>query len=306
MCRFALLTIVGVVFVGLNAGRADEPAAPMSQPAMTVKVYAVPDLLAAADAPQAGPNPLPGNSEMAEALQQIQLQAQLIQASVQAAQNTAAAEPASDVVKKLERLKKALRIAAPKDSWTENGGDGEIEVYPDALSLIVRQTPAGHEAIADLLTQLRAAQSVYIELTVELLSLHGVEDEVAAELMLQLLNHELSEEELARFRQIGAKTVLTNVVQIANGRSTNTALPIGLPVEMTAVASVDRSTVEFRSTMKGPYDDDVAMMRQALAQSRTVSVGKSMAYVINLEGLIALVTPKIVDRSPAAVKEGRP
>jgi hypothetical protein len=258
----------------------------------TVKVYAVPDLVATAEAPAAA-NPLLAHPEFAEAMQQLQMQTQLIQASMQAAADSAPAEPSGDLVKKLERLKKALRVAAPKESWQVHGGDGEIEIYPDGLCLIIRQTPAHHEAIADLLSQLRAAQSVQIELTVELLQLEGLDGEDTAD-FLQLLNRALSEDELAKLRESGAKTGMSSVVRIPNGRTAATGL-IGMPMQFTAVASADRKSVEFRGGLSAPYDDDIEPIRQALAQSRSVSAGKTIAYLLGQEGVVIVVTPKVLD-----------
>lgn len=273
------------------------PVAP-TEP-MIVKVYSVPDLVATVQVHRAAPSSFTANPELAQAMQQIQLQVQAAQyASVQAASPT---EPSDEVTMKLERLKKALRVAAPKTSWADCGGEGEIEVYSEALCLIVRQTASGHEAIADLLLQLRATQDVQIELAVEMVTFDGVADDLAAE-ALRLLNRELSPEEVAQFRNCGAKTAMSSVLRMANGHSANTGHP-ELPLQFTAVTSADRSIVEFRTEVTVPMGADHPAMLQAFSQSRIVAVGKSIAFMVGTDGsIVLLVTPKVVDRSPAIAK----
>ena len=267
------------------------PAAPAEK--MTVKVYSVPDLVATVQSQQKPPQSLAAHPELAQVIQQVQLQ-------VQAAMP---ADPSEEVSKKLERLKKAIRVAAPKKSWEDGGGDGEIEVYPEALCLIVRQTSAGHEAIADLLTQLRATQDVQIELTVELLSLEGIADEHTAQ-AIRFLNKELSPEELTEFRNCGVKTAASSVVRMANGHSANAGLFPGVSFQFTAVASADRSIVQFRTEVNAPIDaDSAAALVQAWSQSRSVTVGKTLAVMIDPDGSTVMqVTPKVVDRKPATAK----
>lgn len=260
---------------------------------MTVKVYSVPDLVAALESSYIAPRPLAASPELAQVVQQVQLQ-------VQAAMPI---EPAAEVSKKLERLKKALRVAAPKNSWAENGGEGEIEVYPEAHCLIVRQTSSGHESIADLLSQLRATQDLQIELTVEILTLEGISDELATEAM-RLLNRELSPEELAQFRKCGGTTAMSSVVRMTNGRSAAAGLSPEMPLQFTAIASADRRTVEFRTDLPFPIEAERAAMFQACSQSRSVAVGKTIAFLTGGEDpVIMLVSPKIIDRSPEAAKE---
>lgn len=259
---------------------------------MTVKVYSVPDLVAAVQVQHAAPSLFGAPSEFSHMMEQVQLQVQAVQASVQAALPTG---PADEVAAKLERLKKALQVAAPKRSWEDGGGDGEIEAYPDALCLIVRQTASGHEAIADLLSQLRATQDVQIELAVEVVTLHGVADDIAAEAM-QLLNKELSAEELAQFRKCGAQTAMSGVVRMTNGRSANANLTPLMPLYFTAVASADQSTVEFRTDFSALANEDGGIMLPTFSQSRTVAAGKTLAFMIDGNGTIVLVTPKVVEK----------
>lgn len=263
---------------------------------MTVKVYSVPDLVATVKTHQHAPSAFAGNQELAQAIQQAQLQAQALQASYSAA---SPAEPQDEVTRKLERLKKALRVAAPKRSWDDAGGDGEIEVYAEALCLIVRQTASGHEAIAELLSQLRATQDVQIELAVEMVVLEGIADEVAAEAM-QLLNRELSPQEVEQFRKLGAKTAMSSVVRMTNGQSTHSGMSPALPLQFTAVALANQSLVEFRTELAIAVDESDAALYQALSQSRTVAVGKTLAFLLSPDGgTLLMVTPKVIDRKLA-------
>ncbi len=279
------------------------PATTSTGPAaekMIVKVYSVPDLVAAIHVRSGTPGPSAVNPDLALAMRHVQAQLQLPMA-----QPGAESDVSDEVTNKLERLKKALRVAAPKKSWTEGGGEGEIEVYPEALSLIVRQTPASHEAIGDLLTQLRATQDIRIELAVEMLSFEGTPDDASAE-VVKLLNRDLSADELAQLRKCGGKTAISSMVRLANGRSTNAGMIPEMPMQFTAVAAADRSLVEFRIDLFLDADDkkDVPEMAQALSQARAVGVGKTLAFLISGEGagLIMLVTPKVITRTTGPAK----
>lgn len=296
---------------GLKASGPSAPGQPPVAPRpvvppgekMTVKVYSVPDLIATIQPPPAQPSPFAAHPEIAAAMQQVQLQVQM---AAHAAQANDPNVP-DELTKKLERLKKALRVAAPRQTWTEEGGEGEIEVYPEGMCLIVRQTASGHEAISDLLTQLRATQNIQIELSIEMMSLEGVPDDKSAEL-IKMLNREMSADELAQFRKCGAKIMLSSVTRMANGRTASSGLCPELPLRFTAVTGSDHSAVDFRTELAFPIGvddaDEMAVMSQALSQSRTVSVGKSLAFMFGPggDGAVVLVTPKVIDRSAGASK----
>ena len=58
------------------------------------------------------------------------------------------------------------------DTWAENGGgEAEIRPYPNNLSLVVSQTQAVHEEIADLLEQLRRLQDLQVTIEVRFIRL---------------------------------------------------------------------------------------------------------------------------------------
>ncbi len=59
------------------------------------------------------------------------------------------------------------------DSWAENGGgEAEIRPFPTNLSIVVSQTEAVHEEIADLLTQLRKLQDLQVTIEVRFIRLN--------------------------------------------------------------------------------------------------------------------------------------
>jgi general secretion pathway protein D len=58
------------------------------------------------------------------------------------------------------------------DSWLENGtGEGEIQPFPNNLSLVISQTQRVHEQIADLLEQLRRLQDLQVTIEVRFIRL---------------------------------------------------------------------------------------------------------------------------------------
>ncbi len=59
-----------------------------------------------------------------------------------------------------------------KDSWEENGGPGTIAKFPVNLSLVVSQTQEAHEAIANLLEQLRRLQDLQVTIEVRFVTLN--------------------------------------------------------------------------------------------------------------------------------------
>lgn len=274
---------------------------------MIVKVYSVPDLVADLHRQPPAAGSSGDDREVAQAIQQMQAYVKAVQVAAQASEAGGAGVPqdSDDVTKKLERLKKAIRVAAPRKSWTEDGGEGEIEVFSENLCLIVRQTPAFHEAISDLLSQLRATRDIQIELSVELLSFNGVPDDVAVG-VVNLLNRELSAEELAAFKKIAGKTALSSVIRIANGRTGSAGFGPQLPIQFTALTTADKSLVEFRTEVPSSADDadELAEMFKNSSQVRSVAAGKSIAILIGLanDQTVLLVTPKVIDRSATAAK----
>jgi general secretion pathway protein D len=58
------------------------------------------------------------------------------------------------------------------DSWMENGtGEGDIQPFPNNLSLVISQTQRVHEQIADLLEQLRRLQDLQVTIEVRFIRL---------------------------------------------------------------------------------------------------------------------------------------
>src|SRR5213075_1217618 len=59
------------------------------------------------------------------------------------------------------------------DTWAENGGgQAEIRPFPTNLSLVISQTQAVHEQIADLLQQLRRLQDLQVTIEVRFIRLN--------------------------------------------------------------------------------------------------------------------------------------
>src|SRR5690606_16163933 len=59
------------------------------------------------------------------------------------------------------------------ETWAENGGgEAEIRPFPTNLSLVISQTQAVHEEIADLLEQLRRLQDLQVTIEVRFIRLN--------------------------------------------------------------------------------------------------------------------------------------
>lgn len=86
-------------------------------------------------------------------------------------------KPALKTVEK--QLIRLIQSYVAPNSWAAQGGDGNIDYYPVGMSLLVRQTPAVHEEIQDLLTALRRLQDVQVTVETRIVS-------VSPELLQQL------------------------------------------------------------------------------------------------------------------------
>jgi len=307
------VAVVSVILVGRGPAQVagqEAPAnysAPLSAPQSpripeksVVKVYSVPDLVAPLQAPQHPAGAFAGSPEMAGAMQQIVMQ---VQAQAMVNSLTTSADPNAEVTKKLEQLKQALRIAAPRADWQDEGGPGEIEVHADTFSLIIRQTAANHDSIADLLTQLRATQDLEIELAVRLIALKSVKDADTAKVM-QLMNRDLTPEEVRQLLTGQEEIVNCGLIRMANGRS---AAPGGLfsqmRMELSAIPKCNGSVVNFR--LDSPVADDSEATGRMHSEFHSVEVGQTIALLVPAIEGIMLITPKIIDRTRKKAVETR-
>ncbi len=62
----------------------------------------------------------------------------------------------------LERLSQTIQQTIDPNGWSQFGGQGYIQPHEGTLSLVVRQTPAVHREITDLLASLRTEQALTV------------------------------------------------------------------------------------------------------------------------------------------------
>jgi hypothetical protein len=266
----ALALISAAASTGTESPQPPAPTAAQS-PAVSVKVYSLADLVAPLRAMPTEPAVVSGAQWYGE------LQ--------------------SNAAEQLERLVRVVRLALPKEGWEESGGPGAIAALPERLSLVIRQTDAGHSAIADLLKQLRAGDDFEIELRVEVVDFSGVKEDKAVE-CVRMLGHLLSADELGTLRQAG-QVRIDGSFRIANGRTVvgGTLLEVGLP-RFTAVASSDRRSIELRVDY---FFDDVGPgdKFEWRSQTHSIPIDRTMgALLIGKNGgsVTFLITPRIVAR----------
>ena len=70
-------------------------------------------------------------------------------------------------------LMELISSTVSPESWVDQKGSGSMLTYRTTLSLVIRQTPAVHEEIADLLGQLRRLQDLTVELKLDVISTAG-------------------------------------------------------------------------------------------------------------------------------------
>lgn len=193
-----------------------------------------------------------------------------------------ATQPRSEINAGLERLERVLRLAVPE------AGD-DIVGYPESLCLVVRQSDSGHQAIADLLQQLRIANRQEIELRIEMISMDSIQGDLTGYIE-GLLDRELSPAEADAFR---AKFRIQHDshLLLGNGRMSlgNGVLQL---IRFTAVASHERDMVELRIDV--PLND-AANVIQSISQTHRLTVGRPKLMHTTYDGddMVWLVTATI-------------
>jgi len=71
---------------------------------------------------------------------------------------------------KHDQLVELITTSVDWNSWARWGGCGTIDYFPLTMSLVIKQSPAVHERIADLLSALRKAQDTQVVLEVRLIT----------------------------------------------------------------------------------------------------------------------------------------
>lgn len=84
--------------------------------------------------------------------------------------------PEQQALEHLAELSVILQSVIAPESWEAAGGPGHIAVHGQTLSLVVRQSPEVHEEIDALLTSLRRAADLEIEVVIERFFPHEEED----------------------------------------------------------------------------------------------------------------------------------
>lgn len=190
-----------------------------------------------------------------------------------------------DAEQGLNRIAKLVRVALPKEAWEEDAGPGAIEIYAERLSLVIRQTEAGHRAVEALLQEIRQIDKVEIELQVEFVELkEGAEKRYREEKMGPIL----TPEQLQELRKDDKHHVM--VLCTENGQTV-----YGPPggYRLTPAASVDRSTIDVRLDTGG---DGPELLWKT--QTHRMRVGQTYAaFSMKLGEVLLVVTPRIIPRS---------
>jgi type II/III secretion system protein len=79
-------------------------------------------------------------------------------------------KPAPSVKTTEDALMKRIMSEVAKTSWSEAGGQGTIDYFPLTMSLVINQTPAIEEQVADLLATWRRQQELEVALELRFLT----------------------------------------------------------------------------------------------------------------------------------------
>lgn len=201
----------------------------------------------------------------------------------------------SDAENQLSRLTEILQLALPKEIWDD--GSGAIVAYPEKLSLVIRQSPAGHQAIDELLKQLRAGDDFEIELKVEVYRFDQSNDDDWLNAMRRL-GHVMTSDEIADLRKLLHGAPFSITVRLGNGRTAvGGGLLFGLMPRFTAVAAADRTAIDLRlDNISDDIDGEGNFPWKSQAQ--TIPVDRTAGMLVECDGgaQAYLVTPRIVPR----------
>lgn len=85
--------------------------------------------------------------------------------------------PATSKQRRMENLSELvvlIQSTVSPESWDAAGGSGHITIHNQTSSLVIRQTAAVHDEIADLLTQLRRAMDIEVSISIEQFTPPGI------------------------------------------------------------------------------------------------------------------------------------
>ncbi|MDA1158020.1 MAG: hypothetical protein O2983_00300, partial [Planctomycetota bacterium] len=172
------------------------------------------------------------------------------------AESGVAAPPVTSPAPQLdfEKLIALITSTVEPDSWSEVGGSGSIAANETTLSLVIRQTPAVHAEIADLLDQLRRLQDIQVSVQMQTFE---VPESFLRDWDVDLLFRSLSESKSHRYMRLspaqveqlrrGSKVTQLPKVTLFNGQAVNWSLDTAAGSPQTwhlqPVASADRRFV---------------------------------------------------------------
>lgn len=109
------------------------------------------------------------------------------------------------------------------DTWAENGGgEAEIRPFPTNLSLVISQTQAVHEEIADLLQQLRRLQDLQVTIEVRFIRLNdSFFERIGIDFDMDINDVGVNQNNRSEFRP-DSETGHTNTVGLLQPAGTNT------------------------------------------------------------------------------------
>lgn len=168
-------------------------------------------------------------------------------------------------------------------------GRGTITLHGGTMSLIVRQTPAMHEQIRGLLTQLRRINDTSIQITLKLAEL----DDATLEFAMSHSGQILDAAALQQFNELNAGVdgeSMSISVSTRNGQNTS-LYGYGFPASLTAIATEDRRTVRVNLNMMLGLDEGLPAMQH----NHRVPAGQTvlMTLLIADEGYVVLMSADI-------------
>jgi len=200
-------------------------------------------------------------------------------------------------------LMNLIQSCVAPDSWESLSGPGSMIPYRTTLSLVIRQTKAVHDEIADLLSQLRRLRDLYVTLQIDVVTVSGASSITPRKMDVDVFDSGqsvllLDEARLKAVRELLAlmekaeSAAVTNgpKLTLSNGQGAELKLRRRLLVKSTAalpdlqlvpVISPDRSAIRLQVAIGATQPLD------ALARNHAFAIKKGQSLMLDITDELA-------------------
>jgi Flp pilus assembly secretin CpaC len=182
-------------------------------------------------------------------------------------------------------LMKLIRATVASKSWIENGGTATMQYHSVGLGLVVQQSPAAHQKIADLLKELRRLQELEVAVEIRLIT---VTDDLASKFEFCRDGGQVSDTQLLQFFKAAQEDRKMNIMQAPKLTAFNgQRAKINITEEFPYLARVNVGQAAGKVTVHPELESAVLgcrfQVRPLVAPDRTQVSLNLGVYLANLE-----------------------